>query len=61
MRGLEVAVVFVGEDLVEDAVGVPWGTATDEFAIGCSKSIEYGVVEFLIVGYEVKFIRKNDV
>ena len=59
MRGFEVAEVFVCEDLVEDAVGVPRCATADEFAIGCSKCVEDGVVEFLVVCHEVKFVCIN--
>ena len=51
------AKVLVGEDLVEDAVGVPRRAATDEFAISRTERVEDCVVEFLIIGHEVKFIR----
>jgi AbrB family looped-hinge helix DNA binding protein len=36
---------------------VPWGAAAHEFAVCCSQSVEDCVVEFLVVGDEVKFIR----
>ncbi len=36
MRGFENAVVFVVKYFVEEAVGVPWGAAADEFTVGCS-------------------------
>ena len=56
MRGFEVAKVLVGENLVEDAVGVPRRAAADEFAISCSKRIEDGVVEVLVISHEIKLI-----
>jgi hypothetical protein len=51
----------MSKDLVEDAVGVPGCAAADEFAIGCSESVENGVVEVLIISYEIKLIRVDDV
>ena len=56
MAGFEVAEVFVVEDFVEYAVGVPWGAAADEFAVCGAEGVEDGVVEFLVVGYEVEFV-----
>ena len=56
MRGFKLDEVLMSEDLVEDAVGVPRGAAADEFAICCSKRVEYSIVEFLVVCHEVKFI-----
>lgn len=53
--------VLVGKNLVEDAVGVPRRAAANEFAISCSKRIENGIVEVLIISHEIKFIRINDV
>ena len=53
------AKVFVGKDFVEDAVGVPRCAAADEFAISCSKRVEDGVVEFLVVSYEVHFVHST--
>ena len=35
---------------------MPWGAAADEFAVGCAKSVEDGVIEFLVIGYKVEFI-----
>ncbi len=56
MAGFEVAEVFVIKNLEEDAVGVPWGAAADEFAVGCSQRVENGIVEFLVVGYKVELV-----
>jgi hypothetical protein len=56
MGGFEVAEVFVIENFEKYAVGVPWGAAADEFAVGCAQCVEDGVVEFLVVGYEVEFV-----
>ena len=56
MAGFVVGEVFVVEDFVEDAVGVPWGAAGDEFAVCCAECVEDGVVEFLVVCYEVEFV-----
>ena len=50
------AKVFVGKDFVEDAVGVPRCATADEFAIGCSKRVENGVVEVLVISHEIKLI-----
>ena len=57
MAGFKVAKVFVVEDFEEYAVGVPWCASTYEFAVSCSYRVEDCVVEFLVVGDEVKFIR----
>lgn len=51
------AKVLVGKNLVEDAIGVPGGAAAYEFAISCSKCVEYGVVEVLVICHEIKLIR----
>ncbi len=56
MGGFEVGEVFVVEYFVEYAVGVPGCAAADEFAVGCSECVEDGVVEFLVVCDEVKFV-----
>ena len=56
MAGFEVAKVFVVEYFEEDAVGVPWGAAAYEFAVGCAQRVEDGVVEFLVVSYKVEFV-----
>ena len=61
MRGFEVAKVLVGKNLVEDAVGVPRRAAAHEFAISCSKRIENGIVEILIIIHKIKLIRKNHI
>lgn len=53
--------VLVVKDFVKDAVGVPWSAATNKFSVGCAKSVKNGVIEFLVVSYEVEFIRKNDI
>jgi hypothetical protein len=57
MRGFKVAEILVVKNLVKHAIGVPWGAAADEFAISCSKRIEDGVIELLVIAYKVKFIR----
>ncbi len=61
MRSLEMAKVLVVKDFVKYAVGVPWGAAADEFAVGCAQSVEDGVVEFLVVSDKVEFIRENHI
>ncbi len=55
------AEVFVGKNLVEDAVGVPGCAAANEFAISCSKRVENGVVEVLVISHETKLIRIDNV
>ncbi len=56
VAGFVVGEVFVGEDFVEYAVGVPGGAGADEFAVGCAQGVEDCIVEFLVVGYKVEFI-----
>jgi hypothetical protein len=47
----------VAKNLEKHAIGVPWGAAADEFPVSCAKGVEDGVVEFLVVGYKVEFVR----
>ena len=56
MAGFEVGKIFVVENFVKYAVGVPWGAAADEFAVGCAQCVEDGVIEFLVVSYKVEFV-----
>jgi hypothetical protein len=46
----------MAKNLEKYAIGVPWGAAANKFPVGCAKSVEDGVVKFLVVGYKVEFI-----
>ena len=56
-----VAVGWVVEDFVKDAVASPRRAGADEFAVGGSQREEHGVVEFFIVWDEVEFVCVDDV
>ena len=56
-----VAVGWVVEDFVKDAVGSPGGAGGDEFAVCGAQGEEHGVVEFFVVGDEVEFVGVDDV
>ena len=51
----------MGKNLVEDVICIPRRAAANEFAIGCSKGVEDGIVEFLVVWHKIKFIRIHNI
>ncbi len=61
MGGFVFPKIFVVENLEEDTISMPGRAAANKFSIGCPKRVEDSIVEFLVVSYEVKLIRVDDV
>lgn len=61
MRGFVFPKISVVKNLEEDTISMPGRAAANEFTIGCSKRVEDGVIEFLVVSYKVEFIRVDDI
>ena len=59
MRGFEIAKILVVKNLKKNTIRMPRRASADEFAVGGSKRVEDGVVEFLVVSYKVEFVSVN--